>query len=75
MKLLTLFLLLFCTIVGVKSQEPGAIADKPLFRDPVFDGAADPVVVWNPKIKKWWMFYTNRRANAPTFIKLSQESK
>lgn len=41
------------------------VAPKPLFRDPVFDGAADPVVVWNPAAQKWWMFYTNRRANAP----------
>lgn len=39
------------------------IAPKPLYRDPVFDGAADPVVIWNPHIQKWWMFYTNRRAN------------
>ncbi len=38
-------------------------APKPLFRDPVFDGAADPVVIWNPSAKTWWMFYTNRRAN------------
>lgn len=38
-------------------------APKPLFRDPVFDGAADPVVVWNPHVRAWWMFYTNRRAN------------
>ena len=43
----------------------GNVAAKPLFRDPVFDGAADPVVVWNPQAKRWWMFYTNRRANAP----------
>lgn len=42
-----------------------SVAPKPLFRDPVFDGAADPVVVWNPGAQKWWMFYTNRRANAP----------
>jgi hypothetical protein len=41
------------------------LADKPLFRDPVFDGAADPTVIWNRKEKKWLMFYTNRRANAP----------
>lgn len=40
-------------------------APKPLFRDPVFDGAADPVVVWNPHARAWWMFYTNRRANVP----------
>lgn len=43
----------------------GAIAPKPLFRDPVHDGAADPVVVWNPSAQRWWMFYTNRRANVP----------
>jgi len=41
-----------------------AVAPKPLYRDPVYDGAADPVVVWNPHVRAWWMFYTNRRANA-----------
>lgn len=41
----------------------GKLAPKPLFRDPVHDGAADPVVVWNPLEQKWFMFYTNRRAN------------
>ncbi len=41
----------------------GPIASKPLYRDPVHDGAADPVVIWNPQVKRWWMFYTNRRAN------------
>jgi len=43
----------------------GVIADKPLFRDPVHDGAADPVVIWNLKAGKWFMYYTNRRANVP----------
>ena len=43
----------------------GIVASKPLYRDPVFDGAADPVVIWNPQVKRWWMFYTDRRANAP----------
>jgi hypothetical protein len=42
--------------------EPIAAA-VPLFRDPVHDGAADPVVVWNRTKKTWWMFYTNRRAD------------
>jgi hypothetical protein len=46
------------------AQERGRIAAKPLFRDPVFDGAADPVVVRNPMRGSWWMFYTNRRASA-----------
>ena len=44
---------------------PGKIAPQPLFRDPVYDGAADPVVIWNRGEKKWFMFYTNRRANLP----------
>ena len=43
----------------------GRVAAKPLFRDPVYDGAADPVVIWNHAAKQWWMLYTNRRANAP----------
>jgi hypothetical protein len=40
-------------------------APAPLFRDPVFDGAADPSLIWNDKERAWWVFYTNRRANAP----------
>jgi hypothetical protein len=42
------------------SDGPAAV---PLFRDPVHDGAADPVVVWNRSRKAWWMLYTNRRAD------------
>ncbi len=37
-------------------------APKPLFDDPVYHGAADPVIIWNKQKKEWWMFYTNRRA-------------
>lgn len=63
------FAIIFATIVisfvGVWAQGPGKPAPKPLYRDKVYDGAADPVVVWNSKVKRWWMFYTNRRANAP----------
>jgi hypothetical protein len=47
------------------------LADKPLFRDPVYDGAADPVLCRNPKEKKWFMFYTNRRANMPNAVGVS----
>ncbi|MEQ9634542.1 MAG: family 43 glycosylhydrolase [Devosia marina] len=36
----------------------------PIFRDPVEDGAADPVVVRREGTNEWWMFYTNRRASA-----------
>lgn len=48
--------------VSKKVTNNGVLAPKPLFRDPIYDGAADPVVIWNPIVKKWWMFYTNRRA-------------
>ncbi len=47
------------------AADTAPVAAKPLFRDPVFDGAADPVVIWNPQVRRWWMFYTNRRANVP----------
>lgn len=39
------------------------IAPKPLFDDPVYHGAADPAIIYNKQKKKWWMFYTNRRAS------------
>ncbi|MFC0680201.1 hypothetical protein ACFFGH_20395 [Lysobacter korlensis] len=38
--------------------------DAPLFRDPVYDGAADPVVIRNEATGEWGMFYTQRRATA-----------
>lgn len=36
---------------------------KPLYDDPVYHGAADPVIIFNKAKKKWWMLYTNRRAS------------
>jgi hypothetical protein len=45
---------------GLSKPEPQTPA--PLYRDPVYDGAADPVLVWNPGERAWWMFYTQRRA-------------
>ncbi len=44
-------------------DNPAKVAPKPLYSDPVYDGAADPVIIYNKKDKKWYMFYTNRRAN------------
>jgi hypothetical protein len=35
----------------------------PLYRDPIYDGAADPTVVWNHTEGAWWIVYTQRRAN------------
>lgn len=35
----------------------------PLFRDPIYDGAADPTVIWSQEEHAWFLFYTARRAN------------
>jgi predicted GH43/DUF377 family glycosyl hydrolase len=54
------------TVIEISENELNILkqtAAKPLFRDPIFDGAADPVLVKHPTEKNWWMFYTNRRAN------------
>jgi hypothetical protein len=53
-------------IASAFAAEPaGKVAPKPLYRDPVFDGAADPSIIYDRAEKKWLMFYTNRRANVP----------
>jgi hypothetical protein len=59
MNILVLSTLLGCSQRNTKDK----ISDKPLYRDPVFDGAADPKIIWNRYENKWFMFYTNRRAN------------
>jgi len=38
------------------------VAPKPVFRDPVYDGAADVSIVYDRGARLWKMFYTNRRA-------------
>ncbi len=54
-----------------QNQQIGALAPKPLYRDPVFDGAADPCIIFSTAEKKWLMFYTNRRANVPGLTNVS----
>ncbi len=51
--------LLLCTVAFAQK----GVVPKPLFDDPVYHGAADPVIIYNKAKKKWWMFYTNRRAS------------
>lgn len=64
-----IYLLALLLALPATAQEPaaqtkqGRLAHKPLFVDPIYDGAADPVVIWNRQEKKWFMLYTNRRAN------------
>jgi alpha-galactosidase len=50
---------------GPRPAVPSPTPPAPLIRDPVFDGAADPSLVWNDTERSWWALYTNRRANAP----------
>jgi hypothetical protein len=44
------------------SASPADLAPKPLYRDPVYDGAADVSIIYDRSAKLWKMFYTNRRA-------------
>jgi GH43 family beta-xylosidase len=48
---------------GTPQADLGHVAPKPLYRDPLFDGAADPVIIYSGSYGRWFMFYTNRRAN------------
>jgi len=59
-KLIAVYIIWICSLYSAGAQ---STAPKPLYDDPVYHGAADPVIVYNPQKKKWWMFYTNRRAS------------
>ena len=65
MKCAILLLALILVSPALFAADDGAIAAKPLYRDPFYDGAADPTLIWNPQVNRWWMFYTDRRANVP----------
>ena len=57
------FLLAGCVCPSSPAPPEDKVAAKPLFRDPVYDGAADPTLIYNAGDRKWYMFYTVRRAN------------
>ena len=61
MKRTIVFFVCFLFAKGINAQ--AGIAPKPLFDDPVYHGAADPVIIYNKQKKIWWMLYTNRRAS------------
>ena len=64
MKYILLFsIVLAILLVSCGNSQQKNPAPKPLFRDPIYDGAADPNIVWNIKKECYTMFYTNRRAN------------
>jgi hypothetical protein len=62
---LFMFIVALVLSAGAAFGSSGPVAAKPLYRDPVYNGAADPTLLWNPLVKRWWMYYTDRRANAP----------
>ena len=47
---------------GLRPANTEQSTPAPLYRDPIYDGAADPTLIWNPARKAWWMLYTQRRA-------------
>ena len=57
---LFLIMILTASPTFLFSQEmQGKIAEKPLFCDPVCDGAADPTVIWNQKEQNGLCFILN----------------
>ncbi len=68
MKRLLCILTTICVCLPLLSQNGNTTrelqtAKAPLFRDPVHDGAADPVLMYNYGENSWHIFYTSRRAN------------
>jgi len=64
--LISIVLCLYAVPDNIKAQKPTINIDEvpaPLFRDPIYDGAADPTIIWNDTEQEWWIFYTQRRAN------------
>ena len=58
-----------CSSLRTQSARPsatpsGMLAPRPLYRDPPFDAPTDPVLCFNGEQKKWFMYYTARRATA-----------
>lgn len=58
--------ILFCFIFffSISRAQDFYVPDtEPAYIDPVWHGGADPVVLWNPVKKKFYMYYTQRRAD------------
>src|SRR5262245_7068529 len=55
------------TLVSAAQLRPKRVdiarAPAPLFDDPEWHGATDPFVIWNSAKRKWFMYYTQRRAS------------
>jgi hypothetical protein len=58
-------------MLGLCAAPAATVAPKPLYRDPVYDGAADTTLIWDRAGHRWVMFYTNRRANVQNLLGVS----
>jgi hypothetical protein len=63
MKTLTTLSAVMAVSIGASSPA-GKLAPRPLYRDPPFDAPTDPVLCFNAEARKWYMYYTARRATA-----------
>jgi beta-xylosidase len=61
--LISWVLLIWCSAHTKAQQTIPNQPPSPLYRDPIYDGAADPVLAYNHAEKEWTMLYTQRRAN------------
>ena len=68
MKKILFFAVALLCVTACQNREWPAIVmpeNAQCFDDPVTNGAADPVLIWNHKSNQWVMYYTQRRANMP----------
>lgn len=63
MKLSFLTILFLVACATTASQEFQIPIKAPGYIDPLWHGGADPTVLWNPYKKKFYMYYTQRRAD------------
>jgi hypothetical protein len=67
-KIFHLLLVLFCLPLFAQNnpnKEKNAIADIPLFRDSIYDGAAVPTIVWKANRKNGSCFIPTAEAEHP----------
>lgn len=64
--ILSMVFVLSCSNVNTSDNKQTAgrfeIAKAQMFDDPIWHGAADPTPIWNAAEKKWFIYYTQRRA-------------
>lgn len=63
MKIKLILLILLISPLKLLSQEFSIPEKKPFFIDPVWQGTADPTMLWNPFEQKFYVWYTQRRAD------------